>query len=524
MKQLRFLFIVCLVIAIVPIATLADVMPALIHNNEILVRIKPDAVNSRTVSAITQISRNVSVVEQFNAVDRDFVTVKVNSDAEYNAVLNTLKSNPAFDAVTPNLLRYTSFLPNDPLLFNGLTGTETSPPTLSYKWQYSLECISAFQYWGGINAGSENIIVAIIDSGVCYDHPDLVNQLWTNQTELNGIAGKDDDGNGYVDDIHGYDFYKNDGNPYDDEGGSSDYHGTAVAGVVGAQSNNSLGLAGVAGGRGVAGQNGVRLMCMRAGTRNITLSAEIQCIDYASKMGAHVINMSFGGETGGTPEDDACRIATERGTVVVAAGGNQGASPGVPYDYPANFDSVIGVGAVELVFSKTLPPSLALATYSKYGPGQEICAPGTKIITTGPEGLYRTDSGTSGTYTNALSGTSFASPIVAAAAGLLRSNSPSLSVSEVRNTLRLLTVDYGDVGFDEKYGYGVLDLSLGIQSKGDTNGDKTINDKDIQPIIDNFNAKVGESNYKAEIDTNSDGVIDELDLFAIGRNYGKTNI
>ncbi|MCX5638998.1 MAG: S8 family serine peptidase, partial [Planctomycetota bacterium] len=142
--------------------------------------------------------------------------------------------------------------------------------------------IDAPEAWD-IQTGSSDIIVAVIDSGVDYRHPDLAGNMWTNTGEVGGISGYDDDDNGYVDDVYGYDFLNDDNDPADDL-----FHGTHCAGVIGADTDNAKGVAGVCW--------DVSIMALKVGDSNgVDLDAAIEAIGYAAAMGARVINASWGG-------------------------------------------------------------------------------------------------------------------------------------------------------------------------------------------------------------------------------------
>lgn len=274
-------------------------------------------------------------------------------------------------------------------------------------------------YDKGVVAG-DGAIVAVIDTGVDYTHPDLIANMWVNTKELNGTAGVDDDGNGYVDDIHGVSTVGasryHSGDPMDDHG-----HGTHVAGIIGMTANNKEGGVGVA--------YGAKIMAIKAGqATGIFSDTDIaDAINYAVAMGADVINMSFGGTGRSFLVEEA--LADAFGScVLVAAAGNEGIpTTDAPADflkkadlYPAGYSYVLGVMATD--------PSGKLATFSNwdyYNNGgsaeYELTAPGVDIFSTLPNGQYA--------YWD---GTSMAAPVVAAAAAVIRSNYPDKSVYSSR--------------------------------------------------------------------------------------------
>ena len=195
----------------------------------------------------------------------------------------------------PNYIYHASVIPNDPL----------------FGQLYGMDKILAPSAWG-VSSASPNTIVAVIDSGVEYTHSDLAGNIWTNQAEKNGSVGVDDDGNGYIDDIYGYDFFNYDGSPMDDNS-----HGTHVAGTIGAVGNNNTGVAGICW--------NVQIMAVKflnadgAGT----LADAASAINYAVQMGAKVMNNSWGGGGYSQVLRDAIVGAHNAGVIFVAAAGTQ---------------------------------------------------------------------------------------------------------------------------------------------------------------------------------------------------------
>jgi subtilisin family serine protease len=248
--------------------------------------------------------------------------------------------------------------------------------------------------------------VAIIDSGIDLGHPDLAPNLWTNPSEIAG-NGVDDDHNGYVDDVHGYDFVDNDGTPQDANG-----HGTHVAGIVGARGGNGVGVAGVAW--------HARLMAVRVldGQARGTTSAVAQGIRYAVDNGARIVNLSLAGPSSTPDLEDAVRYAQARGVLIVAAAGNDGADLAAAPTFPAAYgeDNVLGVAATT--------HDGGLSGVSDYGPGADVAAPGEEILSTALGGGYEWRTGTS-----------MAAPEVAGALVLLAAARPDLDGNGLRNAL-----------------------------------------------------------------------------------------
>lgn len=307
--------------------------------------------------------------------------------------------------------------------------------------QFHLDLINWPELMDVLPAKQREVIVGIIDSGIDADHEDLAARVWVNAAELNGRAGIDDDGNGYVDDVRGWDFtdaptLPGQGDFVDPDNDPSDEssHGTQVAGVIGAISGNGIGVAGVA---------DCRLLAIRAGLNFDQGGTFLQeddlaaAIVYAVDNGADILNLSWGSFDRAFVIEDAIRYAVEHGVVVVAAAGNEGAPP---IAYPAAFDNVISVSASEA--------SGNLAGFSSYGPLLDLVAPGVNIVSTRPGNAY-----------GPRSGSSFAAPQVAGLAALLLSRQPDLSPDQIRGALVAATTDLGEPGWDFSFGAGQIDAA-----------------------------------------------------------------
>ncbi len=256
------------------------------------------------------------------------------------------------------------------------------------------------------STGSATVKIAVIDTGVDYNHPDLKSQMDVNTAELNGKAGVDDDGNGFVDDVYGYDFSNKDGDPADGHG-----HGTHCAGVIGA-SHNSVGVAGV-----MANVKIVAIKFLSDKGSGETIDA-ISAIDYAIKRKVQVMSNSWGGGEKEQSLLDAITAAEEAGITFVAAAGNDSSNNDSTASYPANYEveNVISVGSFTSQGAKS--------SFSNYGVKTvHVTAPGSTILST-----YK------GGYSN-LSGTSMAAPHVSGIVGLLLSKEPGLSPAQIRERL-----------------------------------------------------------------------------------------
>ncbi|MHC4911573.1 MAG: LamG-like jellyroll fold domain-containing protein [Planctomycetota bacterium] len=275
--------------------------------------------------------------------------------------------------------------------------------------------IDAPEAWD-IGTGSDEVVVAVIDTGVDYMHPDLALNMWENEAEKNGTPGVDDDGNGYIDDIYGYDFYNNDGDPMDDM--SPIYHGTHCSGTVGAIGDNGEGVAGVCW--------TVKIMAVKflnSGGSGWTSDA-IKCVDYARLMGADVTSNSWGGGGYSQGLKDAIDAAGAVGMLFVAAAGNSSSNTDSNPHYPSSYD------CESLISVMSTYRNDAKSGFSNWGPTTvDLGAPGSEILSCKKGGAYQ--------YLN---GTSMATPHVAGACALLWSMDPALSNSEVKDIL-LRTVD-----------------------------------------------------------------------------------
>lgn len=494
-----------------------------IYNREIIVELNPQVRSASAALAETGV-RSVRSLE-LSAASYEIVQVPAGQD--YMAALRALEADPRVKSVGPNTIkRVSGIIPNDPLFLNGASGVENAlqkPYVMDSQW--GLLHTGATEAWD-VTSGVPTVIVAVIDTGVNFAQEDMTGRWWTNASEI-ANNGTDDGGNGYIDDHRGWDFFDDDNDPTDDAGGNMS-HGMACASIIAAEGNNGRGMMGVAGGMTRVG--GVRIMPLRVGTdTNIPVSAEIAAIDYAVDNGAQIISMSFGGASGGQVEEDAIDRAWNAGVLCIAAAGNNSQGNGDLIDLPAGFDNCLSVGATS-IFSVDLPVrsgtslvSERRAPYSKIGPEMDLVAPGTHIISAlNSAAGYTTVAGAQFT------GTSAATPVVAGLAALLKSANPSWTASQLRERMISTAVDLGPAGFDNTYGHGRIDMAAALPApavviKGDTNGDGKVDQDDIEPIRQRFGARQGESNYDARVDANDDGVIDELDVFVVGRNFGRTS-
>jgi len=280
--------------------------------------------------------------------------------------------------------------------------------------------IYASEAWD-IETGNPDVVVAIIDSGIDYTHPDLRAKIWNNTDEIpsNGI---DDDQNGYIDDIRGWDFYYNDNNITDGYG-----HGTMCAGVAAASTNNKIGISGV-------GWN-CMIMPLRIFNETGNTTGQlfaVQAIKYAVDNGAKVISMSFGGSNVPKTLQDAVNYAYAKGVFLCAAAGNYDTAV---KSYPAACENVTAVAATNQNDKRCSPQDWGTGAGSNYGNWVDIAAPGNLIYTTLPTyQVYFNKLGAKQNYDYG-DGTSFAAPMVAGVAALLISKDPSLTPDAVTTIL-----------------------------------------------------------------------------------------
>jgi|GEM_PF-6559506 len=255
-------------------------------------------------------------------------------------------------------------------------------------------------------ARGAGVLVAVIDSGLQTAHPDLSSNVWVNSTERNGVSGRDDDGNGFVDDVNGWNAILQSGNVQDDNG-----HGTHVSGTIAAL-DNGVGVL------GVAPQAKIMSVKVVGADGSGSLSSFIAGLDYAVRNRAKVINMSLGGGPGSPVEDEALSAAARAGAVLVMAAGNEGlASPDAPALYASRFG--LAVGAVDSTGAQASFSNRSGFTSMGY-----VTAPGVQIVSTYLNGQYAR-----------MSGTSMASPHVAGLAALLWSAKPTLTAAQIESAI-----------------------------------------------------------------------------------------
>jgi len=378
----------------------------------VLVRFAGDT--SGTVRARFRGSIGARVLHTYSLVPGlELLEVPRSTDATKSARMLARRQRSSVSYAVPDVAYRVQAVPNDPL----------------YGEQWALPSIGATEAWER-STGSKNVIVAVLDTGIDLEHPDLRANIWTNPQ-----PGED----GYADDVHGWNFVENDDDPNDNYG-----HGTHVAGIIGAAGDNGIGISGI--------NWSVSLMPLKicGATGLCEVGAEIAALEYAVEHGAKVANASFGApDSGYPPEEEAIRAAGKAGLLFVAAAGNQESDNDDEPFYPASYplENIISVTAST--------PSETLAGFANFGANSVgLAAPGENILSTLPEsgGVL-----TSPTGYGLLDGTSMAAPQVAGAAALLWSMHPSWTMQHIRARI-LRTARASPALFGKVSSCGELDL------------------------------------------------------------------
>jgi subtilisin family serine protease len=330
--------------------------------------------------------------------------VAVGSDV--NAAIKELSADPNVEFAEPNWIYTSDATATDPYFTNGsLWGMQGGFGS------------NASAAWANNNTGSAGVYVGIIDEGIQFDHPDLAGQVWTNP--FDAADGVDNDGNGYVDDIHGWDFDGNNNTIYDGGSkGSLDDHGTHVSGTIAGKANNGQGVVGI-------NWNVTLISGKFLGRRGGTTANAVKAVDYFTNLktrhGLNIVatNNSWGGGGYSQALYDAVSRANNANILFVAAAGNSGTNNDTTASYPSNYDlpNVIAVAAID--------KTGALASFSQYGKTTvDLGAPGVAIYSTTAYNGY-----------SSYNGTSMATPHVTGAVALYASTHSGASAAQIKNAI-----------------------------------------------------------------------------------------
>ena len=370
---------------------------------ELLVRFNVASTGSTVRAQVLTAAGGGSVAHEFKLVP-GLTVVKLPEGVAVADALMRFNQTVGIQYAQPNYLKKIYRMPND-TYFSYLWGMNNTGQTGGVP----NADIDAPEAWES-GVGGASVTVAVIDTGIDYKHEDLAANMWINPGEIPG-NGIDDDGNGYVDDVYGYDFFNGDGDPMDDHG-----HGTHCSGTIGAVGDNGVGVAGVCW--------NVKIMALKflsAAGEGYTDGA-IRCMEYAVQMGARVLNNSWGDVPNGPYEQalkDAIDAAGAANVLFIAAAGNDANNNDVNPAYPASYesDNIISVMSVSSTGARS--------SFSNYGQQSvDLAAPGSSIASCMLGGGYQ--------Y---MSGTSMATPHVVGACALLLSLNSGYSAQQVKNAL-----------------------------------------------------------------------------------------
>ncbi|MFA5135603.1 MAG: S8 family peptidase, partial [Patescibacteria group bacterium] len=384
-----------------------------------------------------------SIVVQLKTSEKLY-TVACGSEAEQDRLINFFSNEPQVTHIQKNAIYRAARVPNDAY----------------YNSQWYLTAIDAPAAWDSAT-GTREVVVAVLDSGVDIDHPDLASNIWINAGEVSG-NGIDDDSNGYSDDVYGWDFVadSSDPNPKYEVGWTEAgvYHGTAVAGVVGAVTDNVEGIAGI-------GWN-ITIMPIRVldGSGLGDTKSVYQGISYAIQNGADIINLSFVGDSEDEFLTQAISEAEAAGVLITAAAGNEGINLNVTPRYPACNPNVMGIGGTDQDDNRLiLTTGEDVSGGSNYGDEcVDVSAPASNIFSTV---VYDEAHNLTSYYRGGWSGTSMATPIVSGAAALLLAENPSLSLDQLRSLIIAAVdpINYANETLEGQLGSGRINLASAFQ-------------------------------------------------------------
>jgi subtilisin family serine protease len=372
------------------------------RSDELIIKIAEGA--DRAEVALLRESVNATLKKTIEQLDIEVWNIPATDEPGLVDLIQELSANQNIGYAEPNYIQKAIGIPND-ARFDDLWGMHNTGQTGGTA-DADIDAVEAWDTF----TGSHDVVVAVIDTGVDYNHVDLVDNRWVNEGEIPG-NGVDDDGNGYIDDVYGYDFAYDDGDPMDVQS-----HGTHCSGTIGGVGNNSIGVAGVS--------HAVRIMAVKFLDDSGSGSTDdaIDSVIYAVDNGAQILSNSWGCYPGycySQALENAIRYAHDHNVLFVAAAGNDNNNNDVTPTYPASYDvpNVLAVAATNHNDGK--------AGFSSYGlTTVDLGAPGVSILSTVPGNGY-----------SSFNGTSMATPHVSGAAALLKGYNPSLSALELKSII-----------------------------------------------------------------------------------------
>ncbi len=396
-KARPILFTLLLTLLLVPLTgAWADPIDRPHKSDEVIIKFKATASQAEKDQILTDLG--ATQVKHFKRIKADKKRI---DGVTVETAIGRYKNHPAVEYIEPDYILTINEIPND-LRFNELWGMYNTGQTGGTPGAD----ISATNAWD-VFTGSSSVVIGVIDTGVDYNHPDLAANIYVNPGEIAG-NGIDDDGNGFIDDVRGWDFVNNDNDPMDDNG-----HGTHCSGTIGGVGNNGIGVAGV--------NWRVKIMPLKflSASGSGSTTDAIECIEYATMMGINLTSNSWGGGGYSQAMADAIADAGANNILFVAAAGNSSSDNDASPHYPSSYDmdNVVAVAATD--------HNDNLASFSSYGATSvDLAAPGDDILSTLPGGAY-----------GLLSGTSMATPHVSGALGLIFGRFPAINALDAKNLL-----------------------------------------------------------------------------------------
>ena len=401
---------------------------------------------SKTISKLKGMSPKRSLPAKLKArgLANVYRAMLFEKSADVISLCAQLQKHPSIEYAELNLIVKSMLVPDDPYYHSSGTWGQ------SYDDLWGIKKIKSAGAWD-VTTGSSSVIVAVVDTGIDYNHQDLAQNIWINTGEVAG-NGIDDDGNGFIDDVKGYDFSTYGGKPRDNDPMDGRGHGTHCAGTIAAVTNNTLGVAGISWHSQLMAVQGLD----DTGQGWDTDLAD--AIVYAADNGASIINCSWGAEGWDASQvmKDSMGHAYDLNCVIVAAAGNSNAN--ALMFFPANMKEVVTASAFDNADAK--------ASFSNWGIKIDVAAPGVDILSCLADGSYYEQyyqASIVGEHYIRLNGTSMAAPHVSGLSALILSNHPEFSNEQIRQVLRVSADDVNNPDWDEYSGYGRINASQAMQ-------------------------------------------------------------